>query len=102
MRRRRTRASCGFLLERFELREQLLARFRMRGIGDDALDRADVHTLRRVVVADALGAKRRGYFVDLGAHRDRLVGTDGLADIAVDAETGDLEGHLATLAFSPV
>ena len=65
----------------------------LRGIEDDALDRTHLDTLRRFVVADAFGAERGRDLVDLPAFRDRPVRTDGLADVAVDAEIGDLEGH---------
>src|SRR3546814_8664553 len=44
-------------------------------------------------MADAFGAARRVDHVDRFALRDRLVGTGRLADIAVDAEFVDLQGH---------
>src|SRR5690606_24349724 len=59
----------------------------------DALDRADLLALRRVEVADALRAAVRIDLVDLRSLRDRLIGADRLADIAVDAFVGDDQGH---------
>src|SRR3546814_1390065 len=44
-------------------------------------------------MADAFGAARRVDHVDRFALRDRLVGTSRLADIAVDSEFVDLQGH---------
>ena len=54
------------------LRPQRLVRLDVRRIDRDALDRAHLHALRLVEVADALGAARRVDQVDLLAHRDRL------------------------------
>ena len=63
------------------------------GFDRNAGHRADLHALRLVEVADALGALARVDLVDLGAHRDRLVRALGLADIAVDALVGDHQRH---------
>ncbi len=63
------------------------------GIDRDAVDRADLDTLRRVEVADALGAFRGIDDVDLRPLRDRVVRALGLADVAVDAFVGDHQRH---------
>ena len=71
------------------LRPQGLARLDVRRIDRNAGDGADLHALRLVEVADALGALARVDDVDRLAHRDRRVGALGLADVAVDALVGD-------------
>ena len=81
------------LLQPRQLGEQLRLGFGNIGIGIDALDRAHHHALRLVEMADALGAARRIDDVDLFALRNRLVRTRRLADVAVDAERIDLQGH---------
>src|SRR5690606_21695293 len=65
----------------------------MFGIGVDALDRAHGHALRLVEMADAFGAQRRVDHVDRFALRNRPVRAYRLADVAVDAELVDLQGH---------
>jgi hypothetical protein len=63
------------------------------GILRYAGDRADLHALRFVEVADALGALGRVDLVDLDAHEDGVVRALRLADIAIDAFVGDHECH---------
>ena len=65
----------------------------MLRIENDALDRAYLDTLRDIVVTHAFGASGRGDLVDLDALADGGIRTDRLADIAIDALVGDLEGH---------
>ena len=65
------------------------------GIDRNAVDRADLDALRRVEMADALGAFRGIDHVDLRPLRDRVVRALGLADVAVDAFVGDHQGHRA-------
>jgi len=63
------------------------------GVERNAVDRADLLTLRRVEMADALGAAVGIDDVDLRPLRDRAVRAFGLADVAVDALVGDDQGH---------
>ena len=93
-RRRRQRSA----LQPMVFGEQLLRRLDVRRIDRDAAHRAQLHALRLVEVAHALGAALGIDLVDLLAHRDRLVGALGLADIAVDALVGDPQGHGAGLS----
>src|SRR5690606_22338319 len=73
--------------------QQLRFAFRVVGVRVDAFDRAHGHALRFVEMADALGAQRRIDDVDRFALRDRPVRAHRLADVAVDAELVDLQGH---------
>jgi hypothetical protein len=57
----------------------------------NALDGADLDTLRRVEMADAFGALRRIDFVKLDALVNGLIGALGLADITVDAFFGNFQ-----------
>src|SRR6218665_1967211 len=66
----------------------------------DAVHRADLLALRLVVVADAFGAQVGVDHVDLFALGNRGVGALGLADVAVDAVVGDLQGHGTTPAVA--
>ncbi|KCV17952.1 hypothetical protein AZ28_0616 [Bordetella pertussis B200] len=59
----------------------------------DALHRADHLALRFVVVADAFGAAIRIDDVIVRAHGNRFVRALWLANVAIDAFFGDLEGH---------
>jgi hypothetical protein len=61
------------------------AGFEMLRVKRDAAHRADLHALRHVEVAYALGASRRIDLVNLRAHRDGLIRALRFADIAVDA-----------------
>jgi hypothetical protein len=70
----------------------------MRRVHRDAIDRADLHALRLIEMADALGALGRVDLVEVEAHRDRLVRALGLAHIAVDAFVGDQQRHLESRA----
>jgi hypothetical protein len=72
---------------------QLLVRFGVRGVDNDAFDRTHDHALRFVMMTDAFGAQRRIDDVELLAKRNRLVRADGFADVAVDAGIEDLERH---------
>jgi hypothetical protein len=77
---------CVFIFE-------LLARFGVRGVDDDAFHWTYDHALRLVVVTDAFGAQRRIDDVVLLAKRNRLVRADWFADVAIDAGIEDLQGH---------
>src|SRR6185437_9856276 len=68
------------------------------GIGDDAFHRAHGDALRLVEMPDAFRAQRRIDDVVLLALRDRAIGAHGLADVAIDAGVGDLQGHRGILA----
>src|SRR5690606_15635340 len=57
--------------------------------------------LRFVEVSDAFGAQRVVDHVDRFALRDGLVRTGRLADVAVDAELVDLEGHARIVSAGP-
>src|SRR5690606_1121940 len=82
------------LLQAVQLGQQAFAAFRVAGVRVDALDRADHDALRFVEMADAFGAARRVDHVDGFALRDGLVRACRFADIAVDAELVDLQGHV--------
>jgi hypothetical protein len=77
--------------------EQLLSRLDERRVDWNAADGADLHALRLVEVADALGALQRIDLVDQLAHRDGVVRALGLADVAVDALVGDPQRHRSSL-----
>ena len=62
-------------------------------MGNDALDRAHLDTLRMIEMADALGAKLGIDFVKLDALIDRFVRTLRLADVAIDALIGNQQSH---------
>jgi hypothetical protein len=70
-----------------------LAVFHVLRVDGDARYRANLHALRLVEVPHAFGTTRGVDLVDLLAQVDRLVGTFGLADIAVDALVGDHQSH---------
>ena len=72
---------------------KLLRGLDMARIVGYAIHRAHLSTLRGIEVADAFGAFVRVDDVDLLACRDRVVGTFGLAHIAVDALVGDHQRH---------
>src|SRR5262245_1756226 len=65
----------------------------MGGVERNAVDRADLLALRRVEMADSLGAAVGIDDVDLRPLRDRAVRAFRLADVAVDALVGDDQGH---------
>src|SRR5574343_1405494 len=65
----------------------------MRRILFDAFDRADHHALRLVEMADAFGAAVGIDDVDVLALADGLVRTGRFADVAVDADGMDDQGH---------
>src|ERR1700757_1844405 len=79
--------------QRFVSQPKLRLRLDVVRIDRDAVDRADLHALRLIEVADALGALAGIYHVDLQALRDRAVRALRLADVAVDAFVGDHQGH---------
>jgi len=76
-----------------EFHQQLLPVFLILRIRVDALDRADHHALGFVEMADTFGAARGVNDVDVLALRDGLIRAGRFADIAVDAQRVDLEGH---------
>jgi hypothetical protein len=57
------------------------------------IDRADFHTLRRVVMAYAFGAECRVYDIDVFALRNGTVWTFRFADITVDTFIINNKGH---------
>ena len=63
----------------------------MLRITRDALDGANLDTLRRVKMPYALGALHRIDFVKFNALINGLVGTLRLTDVTIDAFLGDLE-----------
>src|SRR5690606_32785793 len=81
--------------------QQLRLALGMLGIGVDALDRADHDALRFVEMPDAFGAQRRVDHVDGFALGDRAVRAGRLADVAVDAELVDLQGHARIVSPAP-
>src|SRR5690606_22628175 len=89
----RWHASGRLLLQPQELGQQLLMGFGVRRVGIDALDRADDHALGLVEVPHALGAQRGVDHVDGLALGDGAIRARGLADVAVDAELADAQGH---------
>src|SRR5690554_926143 len=96
--RRRVGGRRALLLQPAQLGQQLHFGFRVVRVGVDALDRTHFHALRLVEMADALGAQRGIDHVNGFALRDRPVGTDRFADVAVDAELVDPERHMALTA----
>jgi hypothetical protein len=56
----------------------------MVGVAEDAVDGADLHALRGVIVTDTLRTKIGVNDVDLWTHADGVVGAFRLADIAID------------------
>lgn len=59
----------------------------------NAADRANLHTLGLVKMADTLCAALRINLVDFAAHVDRVIRALGLTYIAVDARISDQQGH---------
>ena|SRR6266581_7534134 len=74
---------------------ELVWRLGVGGIGDDAVDGADLYTLRRVVGAHALRASQGvdDEEVDRFVTTDRFIRALGLAGRAVDATFEDLHRH---------
>src|SRR6476646_87280 len=85
--------SSRLLLQAHQFCEQVGFALRMYRIRVDAFNRADDDALRFVVMTDALRAARRVDDIDRLALRNRLVGADRFADIAVDANLGDTKRH---------
>jgi hypothetical protein len=79
-----------------EFLHQLIMGFRVLRVFRDAFHGTDLDTLRRVEMADALGAFHRVDDVIVDALRDCLVGAFRFADVAVDALFGDLERQWVT------
>ncbi|MCY1416861.1 hypothetical protein D9M71_323780 [compost metagenome] len=75
------------------LLHQLILAFDIGFVEGNAVDGADLLTLRLVVVADAFRAQVGIDHIDFLALGNRTVGALGFADVAVDAVVGDLEGH---------
>jgi Domain of unknown function (DUF4124) len=76
-----------------KLGEQLRRGLDARRVDGDAGHGADLHALRLIEVAHALGAAGGVDHVNVVTHRDGLVGALGLADIAIDALVGDPQRH---------
>ena len=72
---------------------QLVVRFWMLLVYQDAVDGADLLALGFVVMSDALGAEVWIDFVDFLALRDGIVGAFRFADVAVDTLIGNEERH---------
>jgi hypothetical protein len=73
--------------------QQLLLAFDVLRVQGNASHRAHLDALGFIEVTDAFGASVGVDLVNLFAQKNRLVGTFGLADIAVDALLGDHECH---------
>ena len=76
--------------ERHKLCLQLLGSFNKIEIQRNAIDRAYFAALRYIKMSDTLRAFQWINFVNFDAERNCLVGTLGLADIAIDALIGNL------------
>ena len=74
-------------------RHQLVMRFGMFFVNQDAVHRANLLTLRLIVVSDALCAEVGVDFVNFLALRDGIIGAFGFAYVAVDALVGNKERH---------
>lgn len=72
---------------------QLFACFFMIRIGHNAVNRANILALRRIVMADAFGAFIGVYFVNFFALRDGVVRAFRLAHIAVNTIFGNQKSH---------
>ena len=84
--------SSRFLLHRLdEFSVEFFARLWVVQIQRDAIHRADLDTLWRFKMPDALGAFCGVNLIDLEALKNRIVGAFRLADIAVDALIGNLK-----------
>lgn len=70
----------------------------MLWIDGNARNRANLHTLWRIEMAYAFGALMRVDDIVQLAHRNGIVGAFRLAHIAIDALTGDGQGHGLTPA----
>ena len=75
-----------------------VAVFDVLGVQGDAGHWADLHALGLVEMADTFGAAFRVDLINLLAQENRLVGTFGFADIAIDALVGDHQGHGVIIA----
>src|SRR6478735_5978858 len=85
--------SSRLLLQAHQFCEQVSFALRGHRIRADAFDGADDDALRFIVVTDALRAARGIDDIDRLALRNRLIGADRFADIAVDAQLGDTKRH---------
>jgi hypothetical protein len=72
---------------------QFFARFFVIGVRDNTIDRADILTLGRVVMANTLGTFVRIDFVNFFALRDGVIRAFRFAHIAVDAVFSDQKSH---------
>ena len=72
---------------------QLVPRFNVNGIDNDAVDRTRLDTLLHLEMPDALGAAPGVDDVDFHALRNRAVGALGLADVSIDALVGNEQRH---------
>ena len=72
---------------------QLLIIFRVIRVRDDAIDRADFNTLRRIEMTDALRTKIRVNLVNLLALGNRFVRALRLAHVAIDALVSNHQRH---------
>ena len=82
----------------FEFDHQLFLGLLMLRVQNDAIHRADLDTLGRLIVTDALGAQVRIDLVDLIALKDRAIGAFRFAHIAVDAFVSNGQCH----GYSPL
>jgi len=65
--------------------------FRVQGIERNAIHRTNLYTLRRIEMAHAFGTFCRVNHVVIYTLGNRLVGTNRLTHIAIDARVDDLE-----------
>ncbi len=77
----------------FVLHRECLFRFNALGIHGNAVDRADLTTLRHLEMPHAFGALVGIDHIVFNALADRAVRTFGLADVTVDAVIGDQQSH---------
>ena len=75
-------------------------RFNMRRIERNASDRTHLYALRPVMMTNTLGAQIWMDLVNLDALKDRLIRAHRLADIAVNAQLGDLQGHTLSVLLA--
>src|SRR5690606_416696 len=88
---RRSMGMYDLFLQPDVLADQLRVRIGVVFVHRDAFNGTDLHALRFAKMPHAFGAFIWVDHVDGLAHRDGLVGTLGLAHIAVDALIGDLQ-----------
>jgi hypothetical protein len=95
-------SQCSGILQLFEscrLLQQLGMTFHMRRVMRNTVDRTIQLALRHLKMPHTLSTQRRIDLIDLCPHINRLIGTDRLTHVTVDAFCGDFQCHSA--AYQP-